>query len=69
MSKPTKTIHNVETNEVIEVELTDQEMAELELHIQERNAANAEVEQKAAQRAILLSKLGITEEETKLLLS
>lgn len=69
MSKPTKTIHNVETNEVIEVELTDQEMAELELHIQERNAANAEVEQKATQRAILLSKLGITEEETKLLLS
>lgn len=62
-------IHNVETGEVIEREMNENEIAQYEA---EKARAEAEIEAKtevAAAKAALLEKLGITEEEAKLLLS
>jgi len=60
--------HNVETGEVIERPMTkaelDQRAADIASVI-EKNAAEA---QKASDRAALLTQLGITEEQAKLLL-
>jgi acyl-CoA reductase-like NAD-dependent aldehyde dehydrogenase len=58
--------HNVETGEVIEREMTQQEA---EQKAAESAIALAAEAQKAAERAALLTKLGITEDEAKLLLS
>jgi hypothetical protein len=68
MTNPTIKIHNVETGEVIEREMNAEELEQWESArtVQaEREAAEA---QKAAERAALLSKLGITEDEARLLL-
>jgi hypothetical protein len=60
--------HNAETGEVIERPMTkaelDQRAADIASVI-EKNAAEA---QKAADRAALLTQLGITEEQAKLLI-
>lgn len=69
MSKPIVRIHNSETDEVIEREMTDAEFAiyqaEKELLANQEANEIARVEAKAA----LLAQLGITEEQAKLLLS
>ena len=68
MTKPMIRIHNTETNEVIDREMNDQEFAQYEAD-QAAQAAKAEAEAaKAAQRQALLSRLGITEEEARILL-
>jgi len=58
--------HNVETGEVIEIEMTAEQIA-----IQEEMAKQFSDNYKAVQdrKAALYEKLGITEEEAKLLLS
>jgi hypothetical protein len=62
-------IHNVETGEVIEREMNAEELTQWELD-KAATAAKAEAAgQAAAAKAALLEKLGITEEEAKLLLS
>jgi hypothetical protein len=68
MTQPTIKIHNVETGEVIEREMTAEELAQLEadkVSSAERKAAQAET---AAARQALLARLGITAEEAQLLL-
>ena len=62
-------IHNVETGEIIEREMNTEELAQWET---DNARAEAEAEAKAeaeTAKAALLEKLGITEEEAKLLLS
>lgn len=69
MSIPLIKIHNVETDEIIEREMNNQELAQWEADRVESNSKaqlNAEI---AVAKANLLQKLGITEEEAKLLLS
>jgi hypothetical protein len=69
MTNPTIKIHNVETGEVIERELNAEELAQLAV---DQAKAEQELEAKAAkaaEKAALLAKLGITEDEAKLLLS
>ena len=62
-------IHNVETGEVIEREMNAEELAQLEAD-QAAALARQEAEAaKAAEKAALLNRLGITEEEAKLLMS
>jgi hypothetical protein len=65
--------HNVKTGEITEIELTSNEVKELEKQYAEAKAeadkAKAEAEAKATAKAALLSKLGITAEEAVLLLS
>jgi hypothetical protein len=66
MSNPMIRIHNQETDEVIDREMTAEEFEQFEAE----NAARAEAEAiKAAEKAALLTKLGITADEAKLLLS
>lgn len=73
MPKPTKLIINCETKEQIEVELTDEEIAQLEADRAkaeaDKAAKDAEDAAKAQAKAELLNRLGITAEEAKLLLS
>jgi hypothetical protein len=73
MTKPTKLIINCETKEQIEVELTDEEIAQLEADQAkaeaEKAAKEAEDAAKAEAKAELLDRLGITAEEAKLLLA
>ena len=60
------TIHNVTTGEIEIQEMTAQQIAQRETDDATKNAAEA---QKAAEKAALLTKLGITDDEAKLLLS
>lgn len=61
--------HNVETGEVIEREMTADELAQWEKDEAE-TMLKAEAEAiKAAEKAALLERLGITQDEAKLLLS
>ena len=61
-------IHNAETGEVIEREMNAEELAQLEKDQAEELARREALAQAAAAKAALLEKLGITEEEAKLLL-
>jgi len=69
----TKIIVNCETGVVAEVPLTGEEIAQREADAQAAATAAAEAEAKAAQDAAakdaLLTKLGITADEAKLLLA
>jgi alkylated DNA nucleotide flippase Atl1 len=62
-------IHNAETGEIVEREMTESEFT---MWQSVTNAAKKKAEQdsaKAAQKAALLDRLGLTEEEAKLLLA
>jgi hypothetical protein len=73
MPNPTKLIINCETKEQIEIELTDEEVAQLEadrVKAQANQTAKEAVDaQKAATKAAVLERLGLTEEEATALLS
>ena len=62
-------IHNAETGEVVEREMNEEELAQQALDSAAYKAKESEAAAKEAQRQTLLAKLGITEEEAKLLLS
>ena len=69
MKKPMVIEHNATTGEVIEREMTDEEIArskEIDLIIQAEREAEAA---KATEKAALLARLGISDDEAKLLLS
>jgi hypothetical protein len=68
MTKPFIVIHNTTTGEIIEREMTAQELAQQEADLAVAEA-KAQVKAEAqAKRQTLLAKLGITEDEAKLLL-
>ena len=69
MSKPMVRIHNSETNEIIDREMTDAEFAEHQASVADMQAKLAEKEVKQASKEALLERLGITEDEAKLLLA
>ena len=60
--------HNVETGEVLEVEMTKEEVAQRKLDEQEAAKKIADEEAKVAAKNVLLDRLGITAEEAALLL-
>jgi hypothetical protein len=68
MTRPIIRIHNVETDQVIDREMNDVEFAQYEIEQAAEAARQAETDAKAAQRQALLDRLGITEEEARLLL-
>jgi len=68
MSELIKVIHNATTGEVNEVPYTAEDLEQLEKDSQEAQKLRAKEEAKAAQKAALLAKLGITEDEARLLL-
>jgi len=69
MTNPIIKLHNAETGEVIEREMNADELAQWEadniLRAERKQAAAT----KAAEKAALLAKLGISDDEAKLLLS
>jgi len=69
MTRPLVRIHNTETDEVIDREMNDAEFAEYKADKATHEEAVAEAEAKAATKAALLDRLGITAEEAQLLLS
>jgi hypothetical protein len=69
MTNPVVVIYDAETAETIEREMNSQELAQWEADQEAKAILEAESEAKAAQRAALLDKLGISEDEAKLLLS
>ena len=69
MSKPMIRIHNTQTNEVVDREMTNAEFAKYEIEQAEREAKIAEAEARAQAKAELLERLGITADEAKLLLA
>ena len=68
----TKIVVDCSTGEVSEIELTAEEVAQREAdakaYADEKAAEDADKAVKAADKAALLAKLGITEDEAKLLL-
>lgn len=68
MTKPIIRIHNVENNEVLDREMNDAEFAQYEADKQAEAQNKAEAEAKASARQAILDRLGLTEEEARLLL-
>ena len=67
-TRPMVRIHDIETNEVIDREMNDAEFADYQAQ-QEANKAAAEAKAKAeADKAALLARLGLTEDELKTIL-
>jgi len=69
MTNPMILIHNSETDEVVEREMTADEFAAFKENQDQVKAEQGIAEAKEAAKADLLSKLGITAEEAALLLS
>lgn len=69
MTKPMVRIHNTETDEVIDREMTDAELNQYEADNERLAAEKIEAEAKAEAKSALLERLGITADEAKLLLA
>ena len=68
-AKPKITIHNVETGEIIERDMTADEILEAETKAETDALLKTEADAKETAKAALLDRLGITTEEAALLLS
>jgi hypothetical protein len=68
MSKPMIRIHDLETNEIVDREMTEAEFQKYTTEKTLSDAAKAQTQAKEAAKAELLAKLGITAEEAALLL-
>ena len=69
MTKPIIRIHNTESNEIIDREMTAEEFKIYKADQEAQLANKAEAESKATQRQAILDRLGLTSEEASLLLS
>ena len=68
MSRPLIRIHDLETNEILDREMT---VAEFKIYEAEQKAdaeAKIEAEAKETQRQVILDRLGLTADEAKILL-
>ena len=61
-------IHNVSSGEIIEREMTEKEIIELSKIAEKDAKLKAEAQAQAAARQAILDRLGLTEDEAKLLL-
>lgn len=69
MTNPMVRIHNVETGEILDREMTESEFAQYQAEQAERQAKADEQAAKDQAKAALLERLGITADEAALLLS
>jgi hypothetical protein len=67
-TKPSIRIHNIETDEIIDREMTDAEFSNYQELKKIENEKQSEIETKAAARQAILDRLGLTADEAKLLL-
>ena len=68
MTKPMVRIHNMETDEIIDREMTDAEFTQYKKRQEIAAKEEAEAEAKEAAKAAILDKLGLTADEARLLL-
>ena len=68
MTRPTVIIHNVETNEIVEREMTLTEFKDYEVAQTAGIVEQEALAEKAKARAAILDRLGLTDEEAKILL-
>lgn len=66
--RPMVRIHDMATDEVIDREMNDEEFAQWQADVAAYEATMAAAEAKAAEKAALLARLGITAEEATALL-
>ena len=66
--KPTIRIHNVETGEILDREMTDAEFAQFKKDQKTQTKAEAAKAKAEAEKAALLVRLGLTEDELKTIL-
>ena len=62
-------IHNTETNEIIDREMTDVEYEQYLKDVESHRVLQEQIQQTETAKTALLERLGITAEEAKLLLS
>jgi len=67
-TKPIIRIHNSETNEVIDREMTDDEFSKYQADKELENQRKAEIQAKAAERQAIADRLGLTADDLKILL-
>jgi len=67
MSKPIIRIHDINTNEVIDREMTEIEYKEYQLEKKAEQAKQIEIEEKELQRQTILNRLGLTADELAVL--
>jgi len=68
MSKPMIRIHNTETDEVIDREMTAAEFKQYQANQEVEVARKFEIEAKAIAKAAILERLGLTADELKTIL-
>jgi hypothetical protein len=68
MTKPMVRIHNTETDEVIDRQMNDDEFAEYQADKAARAVADKAKAKAEAEKAALLVRLGLTEDELKTIL-
>lgn len=68
MPTPQIKIHNAETGEIIVRDMNAKELAIYEKESAEFDALQATIAERAVAKALLLERLGITEDEAKILL-
>ncbi len=68
MTRPMIRLHNIETDEIIDREMNDDEFARYEANNTAIAVEQAEAEAKEAARQAVLDRLGLTADEAKLLL-
>jgi hypothetical protein len=69
MTNPTVRIHNTETDEVIDREMTEAEFAQWQAEKAKNDAETEAAALLPSKKAALLDRLGISEDEARLLLS
>ena len=69
MTKPNIQIHDLESGEIIEREMTDDEFVAHQIIVENEKKQYEEFLTKNQTKSNLLNRLGITEDEAKLLLS
>jgi hypothetical protein len=67
-NRPMVRIHDLETNEVIDREMNDEEFAAYVAQIEANKIAEASKAKAEADKAALLARLGLTEDELKTIL-
>jgi hypothetical protein len=68
MTKPTVIIHNVETNEIVEREMTASEFTAYKAQQNADAEAQLAIEAKVIERQAILDRLGLTADEAAILL-
>jgi len=68
MSRPMVRIHNIETNEIIDREMNDAEFAQWQEQVEANKITEAAKAKAEAEKAVLLARLGLTEDELKIIL-